>query len=196
MVEGKTGINLGKADVDPRRGVLNGYIIIGLCRRVNIEELTLNLSRDLTRRYDTGVVTPSAIIPGQERIEWSIKRAFASDVLFQLYKKRCLFPITIMNNTRNPGSSDGAQTLFVLKDCIMGNDNFGPLNGQDFMTEDVSGEALDVILDAAEIAEILNPSCGTIPCVSNTADIAGAITSGAQNIINNFNNSLQGSLRI
>lgn len=147
------------ADTNANRGVLNGYILLGKSTRINVEEVSFNLSRDLTRRYNTGVVQPAAIIPGQEKIEFTIKRVFSDATINKIYKARCSFSMVLFNNSNNPGANTSGDKVLSVTGCILGQDNIGPLNGSDFMTEDVSGEALDIVIEDKLIAEIVNPTC-------------------------------------
>ena len=141
------------------QGVLNGYIVLGKNTRIQVEEVQINLSRDLTRRYNTGIVQAAGIVPGQERIEFTIKRVFSNATLHRIYKARCMFSMVLFNNSTNPGLSTDGDKILTLTGCILGSDNIGPLNGSDFMTEDVSGEALDILVEDKEVAEIVNSTC-------------------------------------
>ena len=56
---------------------VNGYIILGKNTRIPVQEVSVDLSRDLKEHYNSGVSKPSALVPGQEKIEFKIKRILA-----------------------------------------------------------------------------------------------------------------------
>ena len=66
------------ANEDATRLFTNGYIIIGKNTRIEVEEASIDLSRDLKEHYNSGSNTPSTLIPGQEKISFKIKRIFSN----------------------------------------------------------------------------------------------------------------------
>jgi len=59
---------------DSNRLWVNGYIILGTKTRIPIQEVSIDLTRDTKRQYNAGVNKPGSLIPGQERIEFKVKR--------------------------------------------------------------------------------------------------------------------------
>lgn len=150
------------ADDTATRGILNGYIVLGRDKRIMVEEVSVNLTRDLTEKYNAGVRTPSALVPGQEKIDFTIKRVYRDPTFTKLYEKACEFPMALFNNSTNPGANTSGDKIFALTRCVLSQDNIGPLNGQDFMMEDIQGKALGITFEDKEIAAILNPACDTV----------------------------------
>ena len=60
-------------DENATRLWLNGYILIGTSTRIPVQEVSVDLSRDLKEYYSAGSPDASALIPGQNKIEFSIK---------------------------------------------------------------------------------------------------------------------------
>ena len=87
------------ANEDATRLWTNGYIIIGKNTRIEVEEVSVDLSRDLKEHYNSGSNTPAMLIPGQEKIDFKIKRIFSNTTLTQVYLKRCSFSMVLFNNS-------------------------------------------------------------------------------------------------
>ena len=71
-------------DENATRLWLNGYILIGTSTRIPVQEVSVDLSRDLKEYYSAGSPDASALIPGQNKIEFSIKRVNNSYISFSL----------------------------------------------------------------------------------------------------------------
>ena len=63
---------------------LNGYLILGKNTRIEVEEISVDLSRDLKEHYNSGSSKPSTLIPGNEKISFKIKRIFSNTTLTQI----------------------------------------------------------------------------------------------------------------
>ena len=75
----------------------NGYIVLGASTRIPVQEVSVDLSRDLKEHYNSGVSQPSALVPGQEKIEFKIKRIFSSTTMMKIYLNRCQFNMILFN---------------------------------------------------------------------------------------------------
>ena len=69
------------ANEDATKIWTNGYIVLGTSTRIPVQEVSIDLSRDLKEHYNSGVSKPSALVPGQEKIEFKIKRIFSNTTL-------------------------------------------------------------------------------------------------------------------
>ena len=50
---------------DANRLWVNGYIVLGAKTRIPIQEVSVDLTRDTKRQYNSGVNKPSSLTPGQ-----------------------------------------------------------------------------------------------------------------------------------
>ena len=141
---------------------INGYIVIGNSTRIPVEEVSVDLSRDLKEHYNSGSTTPDALIPGQEKISFKIKKIFSNTTLMNIYLKRCQFNMVLFNNTFDPGENTTGEAVCSLTGCILEKDSLGTLKGQDPVTEDVSGKALGITFNLTEIASFVNSTCKNI----------------------------------
>ena len=92
-------------DENATRLWLNGYILIGTSTRIPVQEVSVDLSRDLKEYYSAGSPDASALIPGQNKIEFSIKRVFSNTVMAQIYLKRCSFQMILYYRPKFLGGS-------------------------------------------------------------------------------------------
>ena len=104
---------------DSMRLWTNGYIVLGANTRVSVQEVSIDLSRDLKEHYNSGVNTPSALVPGQEKIDFKIKRIFSSTVMMKIYQKRCYFNMVLFNNSSDPGENTQGEQVCALTGCIL-----------------------------------------------------------------------------
>lgn len=137
----------------------NGYIIIGKNTRIEVEEVSIDLSRDLKEHYNSGSNTPAMLIPGQEKIDFKIKRIFSNTTLTQVYLKRCSFSMILFNNSSDPGTNTTGEEICALSGCMFSKDTLGTLGKGEAVTEDFSGKALDITFNVKEIAPMINPTC-------------------------------------
>lgn len=147
------------ANEDFNRLWVNGYIILGAHTRINVEEVSVDLSRDLKEHYHSGVSKPAALVPGQEKISFKIKRIFSNTTLVKIYLNRCYFNMILFNNSSDPGENTQGEEVCSLVNCMLDKDSLGSLGKGDPVTEDVSGKALDITFKIDEIAKLVNPSC-------------------------------------
>lgn len=150
------------ANEDFNRLWVNGYIVLGAHTRINVEEVSVDLSRDLKEHYHSGVSKPAALVPGQEKIEFKIKRIFSNTTLVKIYLNRCYFNMVLFNNSSDPGENTQGEQVCALTGCILQKDSLGSLGKGDPVTEDVSGKALDITFNIDQIAPLLNPSCDNL----------------------------------
>ena len=136
------------ANEDATRLWTNGYIIIGKNTRIEVEEVSIDLSRDLKEYYNSGSNTPATLIPGQEKIDFKVKRIFSNTTLTQVYLKRCSFQMVLYNNSSDPGTNTTGEEICALSGCMFSKD-----------TLDLSGKALDITFNINEIAPMINPTC-------------------------------------
>lgn len=150
------------ANEDFNRLWVNGYIVLGAHTRINVEEVSVDLSRDLKEHYHSGVSKPAALVPGQEKIEFKIKRIFSNTTMVKIYLNRCYFNMVLFNNSSDPGENTQGEQVCALTGCILQKDSLGSLGKGDPVTEDVSGKALDITFNIDQIAPLLNPSCDSL----------------------------------
>ena len=144
---------------DSNRLWVNGYIVLGAKTRIPVQEISIDLTRDTKRQYNAGVNKPGSLVPGQERIEFKIKRIFSNTVIVKLYEKRCYFNMVLFNNSSDPGENTQGERVCALINCLLSKVSLAGLGRGDAVTEDVSGEALDITWDIDQIAPLLNPAC-------------------------------------
>ena len=147
------------ASEDANRLWVNGYIILGKSTRIPVQEVSVDLSRDLKEQYNSGVTTPSALVPGQEKIEFKIKRIFSNTTMMKIYLKRCYFNMVLFNNSSDPGDNTQGEQVCALEHCILSKNSLSGLGKGDPVTEDISGKALNITFNLDEIAPLLNPAC-------------------------------------
>lgn len=150
------------ANEDATRLWTNGYIIIGKNTRIEVEEVSVDLSRDLKEHYNSGSNTPAMLIPGQEKIDFKIKRIFSNTTLTQVYLKRCSFSMVLFNNSSDPGINTTGEEVCSLTGCMFSKDSLGTLGKGEAVTEDLSGKALEITFNANEIAPMINPTCDAL----------------------------------
>lgn len=147
------------ANDDATKIWVNGYIVIGKSTRIPVQEVSVDLSRDLKEHYNSGVTTPSALVPGQEKIEFKIKRIFSNTTMMKIYQKRCSFNMILFNNSSDPGENSTGEQVCALSGCMLSKNSLGSLGKGDPVTEDISGKALDITFNIDEISPMINPTC-------------------------------------
>jgi hypothetical protein len=150
------------ANEDSTRLWVNGYIVLGKKTRMEVEEVSVDLSRDLKEHYTSGVSKPNALIPGQEKIDFKIKRVLSNTTLAKIYEKRCSFDMILFNNSSDPGNNTTGEQVCALSGCMLSKDSIGTLGKGEAVTEDVSGKALDITWNLTEIAKMVNPACESL----------------------------------
>ena len=137
----------------------NGYIVLGKNTRIEVEEVSVDLSRDLKEHYNSGSNTPSTLIPGQEKIEFKIKRIFSNTTMMKIYQKRCSFDMILFNNSSDPGVGTTGEEICALSGCMLSKNSLGTLGKGEAVQEDITGKALEITFKVDEIAPMINPTC-------------------------------------
>jgi hypothetical protein len=138
----------------------NGYIVLGASTRIPVQEVSVDLSRDLKEHYNSGVSQPSALVPGQEKIEFKIKRIFSSTTMMKIYLNRCQFNMILFNNSNNPGEDTQGEAVCSLTGCMLSKNSLSSMGkGGDPVTEDITGKALNITFKLDQIASMVNPTC-------------------------------------
>lgn len=150
------------ANEDATRLWTNGYILLGKNTRIEVEEVSIDLSRDLKEHYNSGSNTPSTLIPGQEKIDFKIKRIFSNTTLMQVYLKRCSFDMILFNNSSDPGTNTTGEQICALSGCMLSKNSLGTLGKGEAVQEDISGKALNITFNIKEIAPMINPACESL----------------------------------
>ena len=140
-----------------------GYILIDE-KRYDVEEISVNTSRDMTPYHVAAQRDPIDHRPGKNKIEFSMKRAFSDATLSTLYDKCCKFDLVLVNND----DPDNPQRLLMLTDCRLTQDNIGPINGSDVVSQDLQGVAAKRIWKMCDIRTALEKHC-TRQCPDGTS---------------------------
>lgn len=147
------------ANEDATRLWTNGYIILGKNTRIEVEEVSIDLSRDLKEHYNSGSNTPSTLIPGQEKIDFKIKRIFSNTTTMKIYQKRCSFDMILFNNSSDPGVGTTGEEVCALSGCMLSKNSLGTLGKGEAVLEDIAGKALGITFKLDEIAPMVNETC-------------------------------------
>lgn len=147
------------ANDDSNRLWVNGYIVLGRSTRIPVQEVSVDLTRDLKEQYNSGVTTPSALVPGQEKIDFKIRRIFSNTTMMKIYQKRCYFNMVLFNNSADPGENTQGEQVCALTGCILSKNSLSGLGRGDPVSEDISGKALEITFNIDQIAPLLNPAC-------------------------------------
>lgn len=131
-----------------------GYILIGN-KRFDVEEISVNASRDLTPYHVAAQRDPISLRPGKNKIEFTMKRAFSDAILAKMYDTCCIFAMLLINND-NP---EKPQSIMMLEGCRLTQDNIGPINGSDVVTEDLQGTAIKRTWETCSIAQTIDNIC-------------------------------------
>lgn len=134
-----------------------GYIMIGT-KRYDVEEISINQSRDMNPYHVASQRDPIAQRPGRNKIDFSFKRAFGDTVFMRMYQKNCVFTMVLFNNDYS-GTGDSGQRLLMLTGCRLSQDNIGPINGGDIVSEDIQGSATSIELDFCKIENAMEQHC-------------------------------------
>lgn len=141
-----------------------GYIIIGR-KRFDVEEISVNASRDMTPYHVASQRDPIDQRPGKNKIEFSFKRAFSDAILAKMYDSCCVFSMLLINND----DPTAPQQILMLEGCRLTQDNIGPINGSDVVSEDLQGVAIRRVWRSCGIKASLQRSCDlTCPDQANT----------------------------
>lgn len=141
-----------------------GYIMID-GHRYDVEEISINTSRDMTEYHVAAQRDPIDHRPGKNKIEFSMKRAFSDATLSTLYDKCCVFDLLLVNND-DPDSA--GQPVVLLQGCRLTQDNIGPINGSDVVSQDLNGVARKRVWKMCDIKNALEKQC-SYRCPDNGA---------------------------
>ena len=150
-----------------------GYIMID-GNRYDVEEISINTSRDMTPYHVAAQRDPIDQRPGKNKIEFSMKRAFSDATLSYLYDACCKFDLLLLNND----DPDSPQPVVLLTNCRLSQDNIGPVNGSDVVSQDLQGVASQRIWKMCDIKNALEKQCSA-KCPPNTS----STKTGADNLI-------------
>ena len=131
-----------------------GYIMID-GNRYDVEEISINTSRDITPYHVAAQRDPIDQRPGKNKIEFSMKRAFSDATLSYLYDSCCKFDLLLLNND----DPDSPQPVVLLTNCRLSQDNIGPVNGSDVVSQDLQGVAAQRIWKMCDIKNALERQC-------------------------------------
>ena len=178
-----SGVDRSKPHADTNTDEINyfnffetGYIMID-GRRYDVEEISVNASRDMTPYHVAAQRDPIDQRPGKNKIEFSMKRAFSDATLSNLYDQCCVFDLLLINND-DPNSP---QPILLLTGCRLTQDNIGPINGSDIVSQDLQGVARKRIWQMCDIRTALEKHCSH-QCPPNTSFTQEAATQGAYNL--------------
>ena len=102
-----------------------GYILIDE-KRYDVEEISINTSRDMTPYHVAAQRDPIDQRPGKNKIEFSFKRAFSDAILANMYDTCCVFSLLLINND----DPTNQQQVVLLEGCRLTQDNIGPVNAK------------------------------------------------------------------
>lgn len=154
-----------------------GYIIIGK-RRFDVEEISINASRDITPYHVAAQRDPIDQRPGKNKIEFSFKRAFSDAILANMYDTCCVFSLLLINND----DPTNQQQIVLLEGCRLSQDNIGPVNGSDVVSEDLQGVARRRVWKMCHIRDALAQTCELgCPSTTESAWTGSAATQAAAN---------------
>ena len=178
-----SGVDRSKPHADTNTDEINyfnffetGYIMID-GRRYDVEEISVNASRDMTPYHVAAQRDPIDQRPGKNKIEFSMKRAFSDATLSNLYDQCCVFDLLLINND-DPNSP---QPILLLTGCRLTQDNIGPINGSDIVSQDLQGVARKRIWQMCDIRTALEKHCSH-QCPPNTSATQEAFTQGTYNL--------------
>lgn len=130
-----------------------GYIIIN-GQTFDVEEISINLSRDLNPYHVASQRDPIDQRPGRTKIDFSFKRAFGDKIFLSMFMHNCTFYLSLHNND-DPDHPE----VILLTGCRLSQDNIGPVNGGDIVSEDLQGSASGIEFDCKVISGALNKEC-------------------------------------
>lgn len=148
-------------EVQPINFFETGYIMIK-DKRYEIEEISINQSRDLNPYHVASQRDPIAQRPGRNKIDFSFKRAFGDTVFARMYQSNCVFTMLLFTNDQTSNNGTGTK-LLELRGCRLSQDNIGPINGGDIVSEDIQGSATQIVYDFCQIANDIEEEC-TMKC--------------------------------
>ena len=134
-----------------------GYIVLqagSTSKILDVEEVSINLSRDLNPYHVASQRDPIDQRPGRTKIDFSFKRAFGDKVLLSMFMRNCKFDLALHNN-----DDPEHPQVILLTGCRLSQDNIGPVNGGDIVSEDLQGSASGIEFDCNKIVSALQDYC-------------------------------------
>lgn len=178
-----SGVDRSKPHADGNTEEINyfnffetGYIMIDGAR-YDVEEISVNASRDMTPYHVAAQRDPIDQRPGKNKIEFSMKRAFSDATLSNLYDQCCVFDLLLINND----DPNAPQPVLMLTGCRLTQDNIGPINGSDIVSQDLQGVARKRIWQTCNIRTALEKHCSH-QCPPGTSVVADAARDTAYNV--------------
>ena len=153
-----------------------GYIMID-GHRYDVEDISINASRDMTPYHVAAQRDPIDQRPGKNKIDFSMKRAFSDATLAHMYDQCCIFDLLLINND----DPNAIQPVVLLTGCRFTQDNIGPVNGSDVVSEDLQGVATRRIWEMCEIKNALRKQCA-VTCPDTTGVVSDAVNQDLANI--------------
>lgn len=144
--------------VDATNFFETGYIQVGKTL-LDVEEISINLSRDLNPYHVASQRDPIAQRPGRTKIDFSMKRAFGDKKMLALFYYGLVFDLILFN-----ADVEGGQKVVTLTNCRLSQDNIGPVNGGDIVSEDLQGSASGILFDCNDIKSRLAQKVGDLDC--------------------------------
>ena len=136
-----------------------GYILIN-DTRFDVEEISINMSRDMNPYHVAAQRDPVDQRPGRNKIDFSFKRAFGDAVFLKIYQNSCNFEFVLINNdAANVDGTGEAQKVVMLEGCRISQNNIGPVNGGDVVSEDIQGSATGMVIEMDKITTRLAKRC-------------------------------------
>lgn len=135
-----------------------GYILIN-DKRFDVEEISINQSRDMNPYHVAAQRDPIDQRPGRNKIDFSFKRAFGDAIFMKIYQSCCIFDLMLVNNDAAGENGSGGQSVVLLTGCRLSQDNIGPVNGGDIVSEDIQGSASGIELQTDKIQTALANRC-------------------------------------
>ena len=157
-----------------------GYIMID-GHRYDVEEISINSSRDMTPYHVAAQRDPIDQRPGKNKIEFSMKRAFSDATLSHLYDQCCVFDLLLLNND----DPNAVQPVVMLTGCRLTQDNIGPINGSDVVSQDLQGVATKRIWQMCDIHNALKKHCA-YKCPDNTGYISDEAKFVGYNVVDDL----------
>ena len=154
-----------------------GYIMID-GNRYDVEEISINASRDMTPYHVAAQRDPIDQRPGKNKIDFSFKRAFSDATLSRLYDNCCVFDLLLLNND----DPDAVQPVIMLTGCRLTQDNIGPINGSDVVSQDIQGVATKRMFKMCHIKERLKEHCA-YECPDGTGYTKDPVSETMYNVV-------------
>ena len=119
---------------------LNGVFDLGVVKIkgeiVYLTEINVSASREISERKTCDSHDPKEIRRGSKQVTFTAKRDIDDFKLSNLYEIGESFPMMIYNNDVEP-----PQAVMKLEGCVISKDEFGPINGDKPVGQNIEGRA-------------------------------------------------------